>query len=391
MINRGKSARINYRCNLLNMKNLFKKSIIAILLFLVLPINVLFAQEDKQDDKTDQIFKARVVEIVKEQNVEVEKGKFVMQQNIKLEGIEGKYKGKEFMVEGIGNLDVVGKNLYAKGDEVLAIESRSDDGSMQYYISDFVRNKSINVLFVLFLIALLAVGRLKGVRAIVSLVTSFAVIVYYIIPQILGGADAIIVTIIGSIAILFSIIYLTEGFNRSSNIATGSIFICLVFTVFLSWFFVKLCKLSGTGSEEIAFLVNLKDVTINFKGLLLSGIIIGTLGVLDDVIISQISAVEELYKANELLSKKEVFKSAYNVGVSHISSMSNTLFLAYTGASFPLLLLFFSGQSAFRGLSDVLNNESIATEIVRTLAGSIGLILAVPISTWMAVMFVKKK
>lgn len=368
-----------------------KRTTFVLLSVCLLFPSIAFAQEPSPDQKTDIIFKAKVLEIVAEEEKQIDDGGSVLQQNIKLQGLSDDFKGKEVLFEGIGNLDIIGKNIYKKGDEVLVVASFSDTGEQQFYITDYVRNKSLGFLFLIFSLALLLVGRWKGLRALISLTLSFAIIVYYIVPQIIGGADAVIVTLIGSIAILFSVIYLTEGFNKNSNVASLSIFISLVFTIFLSWFFVELARLSGVSSEEIAFLADLKDVTINFKGLLLSGIIIGTLGVLDDVVVSQVAAVDQLYKANELLSKKEVFRSAYKVGISHISSMANTLFLAYAGVSFPLLILFFSGQSAFSGFFDVINNEAIATEIVRTLAGSIGLIFAVPISTWLAVVFFKEK
>ena len=132
------------------------------------------------------------------------------------------------------------------------------------------------------------------------------------------------------------------------------------------------------------FLLNIQGASIDLTGLLLAGIIIGVLGVLDDVVISQVSTVEQLKLANKHLSQKELFKKAYQVGISHIASMTNTLFLAYAGASLPLLILFGSGTSAFANWQQAINTELIATEIVRTLTGSIGLILAVPIATFIA-------
>jgi len=144
-------------------------------------------------------------------------------------------------------------------------------------------------------------------------------------------------------------------------------------------------------NEETMFLLGLGEETINFQGLLLAGIIIGTLGVLDDMVISQVAAVEQIKLANPELSKKEVFKKSYKIGVSHISSMTNTLFLAYAGAALPLLLLFSVKQEPFLTFNQVINNEMIATEIVRTLAGSIGLVLAVPVATVLAVHFLRAK
>lgn len=129
---------------------------------------------------------------------------------------------------------------------------------------------------------------------------------------------------------------------------------------------------------------------MNLQGILLSGIIIGTLGALDDIVIAQVTVVEELYSANSKMPKKEVFRKAFRVGVAHISSMTNTLFLAYAGAGLPLLILYVSGQSTFGSWDVAINNEMIATEIIRTLAGSIGIVLAVPISIFISVWVLRK-
>jgi uncharacterized membrane protein len=228
-------------------------------------------------------------------------------------------------------------------------------------------------------------------RSIVSLVITFFVIIKYLVPKILSGANPLTVTILSSFVIILTIIYITEGFKTRAHIAVLSTFISLLITIALSWFFVSLTKLSGFYEEDMAYLVNLSIGDINFKGLLLAGIMIGSLGVLDDVIVSQIATVEQLHETDKQLSKKELFKKAYDVGVSHISSMTNTLFLAYAGVSLPLLILFISGRSAFSSYAQIINNEAIATEIIRTLAGSIGLIMAVPIATSVAVYWYKSK
>lgn len=139
------------------------------------------------------------------------------------------------------------------------------------------------------------------------------------------------------------------------------------------------------------YLMNVGGETINFKGLLLAGIIIGAVGMLDDVVISQIMSAKQISEANPNQSRAEIFKRTYKVGVSHVSSMTNTLFLAYTGVSLPLLVLFISGESVFGNWTHIINNEAIATEIVRTLSGSIGLILSVPIATFIAAWWFGRK
>ena len=339
----------------------------------------------------DEMIKTKVVEIVEQRENELPDGVIVEQQNLKLEIIEGDRAGENIFFDGIGSYDVIKKNIYKTGEKVLVVGSTDDQGNTTYFIVDYIRESGLNWLLFFFCVFLVLVSGFKGIRAIVSLVASFLVIIKYIIPQILSGTNPFLVTLIGSFVILLAIIYITEGFRARSHITVVSILISLVITIIISSFFVSLAKLSGLASEETMFLISLGGAQINFQGLLLAGIIIGALGVLDDVVISQVSTVEQIIKANPEQTRDKIFKSAYEVGVSHISSMTNTLFLAYAGASLPLLILFISGESAFSSWGEIINNEAIATEIVRTLTGSIGLISAVPISTVVAIWWFTKK
>jgi uncharacterized membrane protein len=354
---------------------------------LVLPFFSVHAQEKTADDTT---FKALVLEITKQQLSTLPDGVQVEQQNLKLKALEGELKDKIVNYYGIGDVDVIKKNIYKQGDRVLVVASSDDQGQTTYYVTDYIRTNSLLLLSILFLLSLIIVGGLKGMRSILSLVLSFLVIMKYIVPQIIAGADPIIVTVIGAFMILMLIIYLTEGFNRLSHLSVASIFISLMITVGLSWLFVNLTKLSGLSSEESSFLIGVGTGTINFQGLLMAGIIIGALGVLDDIVISQVATATEIHETDKHLSRSEIFKRTYKVGISHISSMTNTLFLAYAGASLSLLVLFGSGQSGFANWGQAVNNELIATEIVRTMAGSIGLVLSVPVSTFLAAWWVKR-
>lgn len=340
---------------------------------------------------TEEVFKARVLEIIEQKENELSDGSMEVQQNLKLIGLEGELENKEFTFKGIDEFGVVKSSLYKKGDRVLAVASYDDLGNVNFYILDYVRGGIVLWLFGIFACVLLLVGRGKGFRSIISLFLTFLIIIKFIIPQILNGESILLITTAGGLLVLLAIIYITEGFNKRSHIAILSSVIVLTITILLSFLFVEVTRLSGVASEEIAYLINIGNGVINFKGLLLAGIIIGTLGVMDDVIISQVVTVEQLYKTNPAQSRKEVFSRAYEVGISHISSMTNTLFLAYAGASLPLLVLFVSGESAFSSWGQIINNEAIATEIVRTLAGSIGLICAVPISTVLATLMFKGK
>ena len=364
-----------------------KKLLYILILFLLFFPFFVFAQEDVSRDK---IFKARVVEILDSQETVLPDGTKAEQQDLKLEGLEDEFLGEEIFFGGIGEFDVIKKNIYKPGDKVLVVASFDDQGGVNYYITDFVRTNSLWWLLALFVVLLVAVGGWKGIRSLISLALTFLIIIKFIIPHILSGSDPLLFSLIGSLVILLVIIYVTEGFKTRSHIAVISTFLSLFITIFLAWFFVNLAKLSGIASEEIIYLINIGEQAINFKGLLLAGIIIGTLGVLDDVVISQVATVEQIFETNKYQTRKEIFKKAYKVGISHISSMTNTLFLAYTGVSFLLLIFFVSGESVFSSWSQIVNNEAIATEIVRTLAGSIGLVLSVPISTAIATFWFKK-
>jgi len=357
------------------------KKVLLFLLFLLIPIFV-FAQVNEAPK--DVFFKAKVIKIIEQKKSVLSDGIEVEQQNILLRGLEDPYLNKEVVFNGIANFDVIGKNIYNTGDRVLVVASHDVEGNPTYYITDYVRTKSLWWLTIIFALSLFIIGRWKGIRSILALTLTFLIIIKYIIPQILVGANPILVTIIGSFFILLAIIYITEGFSSLAHISVVSIFFSLLITVFISWAFVLFAKLTGVTSEETSFLSNIGEQAINFKGLLLAGIIIGALGVLDDVVISQVAIVEQLSKANKSLKRYEIFKRAYKVGISHIASMTNTLFLAYAGVSLPLLILFISGKSAFISWGQIINNEMIATEIIRAMSGSIGLILAVPIATLVA-------
>jgi uncharacterized membrane protein len=353
-----------------------KKVILIILLFL--PIFALA----QSDIPKEAVFKARILEIIAEEG---------NAQNLKLIGENGDYVGKKFEFNGINNLDVISQQVYEVGERVLVAVNYSLDGEPSFYVIDFVRTSQIWILFVLFFVILIFVGRLKGLRSIIALMLTFFVIIKYIIPQILSGTSPVIVTLIGSFAILLIIIYITEGFKAQAHLAVISIGLSLITTIIISSLFIGLARLTGAASEDVLFLFDIEGVTINLAGLLLAGIIIGALGVLDDVVIAQVATVEEIKKTDSSLDFKSLYKKAHNVGVSHIASMTNTLFLAYAGVSLPLLILFVSGGSAFNSLSEAINTELIATEIIRTLSGSIGLILAVPIATFIASKYYSRK
>jgi uncharacterized membrane protein len=354
------------------------------LLFLLTPIFVL-AQS------SDEIFKAEVVEILQEKEFIGEGSSKSIQQNIKLKGLKDDWQDKEIIFQGINDYQVIKNNIYEVGDKVLVAFSPGPGGEENYYITDYIRHPSLYWLALIFVILVALIGKWKGLRALIGLLASFFVIMKIIVPKILAGSNPLAISIFGSILILLLVVYLTEGINKKSHLAILSVTISLIIVGILSVLFANISKLTGMAQEEAMFLISFGKGMISFKGLLLAGIIIGTLGVLDDAVISQIASVEQIKKANSDLSKKEVYIKAMKIGVSHMSSMINTLFLVYAGASLPLLLLFTINEPPFQTFNHIINNEIIAIEIVRALAGSIGLILSIPIATFLASWFLKKE
>ena len=296
---------------------------------------------------------------------------------------KGEIKGKTIKIDS-QILEQSKKESYKAGDELLIISTKDALGKEFYYIADKIRRPSLYILFGIFILLALVMGRKQGALSLLAMAASFLVIFTYILPQIIMGQNPVLTAIIGATIIIPITFILSHGLNAKTVISIISTITALVVTGVLSYVFVHFSSLSGTASEESTFLVAEIGKNINLQGILLAGIIIASLGVLDDVTIAQASLVQELKRANEKLMFKDLFKRGMNVGRDHIASVINTLVLVYTGASLPLLLLFTYSNKSF---SEVINYEIIASEIVKMLVGSIGLILAVPITTIIAAYF----
>ncbi len=241
------------------------------------------------------------------------------------------------------------------------------------------------ILLIAFIVSMLIMGRWKGLGSLVSLGVSMVMIIGYVIPHILAGEDPVKVSLIGSVILLAATLYLTYGWNLKTHASVVSIMVSLLITGALSLFFVYLTRLTGYGDENATYLMQFSSVPIDPRGLLLGGMIIGSLGVLDDLVTSQSAAVVEIHDANPSLGFRRTFQKAMRIGQDHVAATVNTLVLAYTGAALPLLLIFTLGNGSY---SYFINSEFLAEEIVRTLVGSLGLIAAVPISTFLATVII---
>jgi uncharacterized membrane protein len=267
-----------------------------------------------------------------------------------------------------------------KVGQVVEIAAVPEGNETYYEVLEWVRRPVLAWLLGLFVLVTVIIARLKGLRAILSTTLSLGIVILYIVPQILNGSSPILVSLIGAGGILLLSIYFVHGFNWSTSAALISTLLTVALTLGLGLLFIRLSHLTGFGSEE-ALYFNIAAEQINLRGLILAGLIIGALGALTDTSVVQASLVRELSHVNPKLGTLELYQRGMAVGRDHIGSLVNTLVFAYTGAALPMLLMLLVNDFSLR---HALNMELIATEIVHTLVGSIGLVWAVPLTTMIA-------
>jgi uncharacterized membrane protein len=266
------------------------------------------------------------------------------------------------------------------GDEILVLANENFDGTYFYSFYEYQRRTPLLLLALVFVAAVVVLGRWRGVGAISGLVASFAVLGAFVLPSLLDGNSPVLVALVGASMIAFIALFLAHGFTLETAVALLASFASLAITGILGWLFIAAAKFTGY-TEEYTFFLDALGRDIDPRGLILAGVVIGSLGVLDDVTVTQVSAVWTLRDSNPSATNGQIYRSALRIGRDHISSTVNTLFLAYAGASLPLLLLFSEANQSF---ASVVVREAVAVEIVRALVGSIGLVASVPISTWLA-------
>ena len=272
------------------------------------------------------------------------------------------------------------------GDGIVLTYQSQLEPRFQYRFWDYQRDVPLTALVVLFVVAVLALGRWQGLRALVGLGITGVVMVAFLFPAVLDGKDPTAVALVSAVLIALVALYLTHGVTERTTVALLGTFAALGLTAVLAAVFTSLARFTGFGTED-AYFLQVASSGVDIKGLVLAGIIIGSLGVLDDVTVTQVSAVWQLHQANPSFGARRLYGAAVAIGRDHIASTVNTLVLAYAGASLPLLLLF---TQAGRSLVDVAAGELVAVEVVRTLVGSIGLVAAVPVTTALAALVVTR-
>lgn len=361
-----------------------KRYIFLVVFFLIVSAPSARADQSELVPEKVVMMKAKVLHVDKQERKDV-LGTNVQTnlQTLRVEVLDGPEKGKVVTVEN--------DYLSLKVDEVFYMTHTSDtlDGNEYYTVNDPYRLPSLFLLIALFVGVVFVFGGKQGIRGLVSLVGSFLVIFYVLLPAILHGYSPLLVTVgVASLIIILGS-YVTHGFTRSTTAAVIGMILTVCVTGAIAYWSVGLTRLSGFGSEEAVYLNLNARGSIDILGLLLGSIIIGLLGVLYDAAIGQAVSVEELLRIAPHVSKKIIYERAIRIGREHIGALVNTLAIAYVGASLPLLLLFYQTTNA--GILPIINTEIFATEIVRIMVGSIGLVLAIPITTIVAVWFLARR
>lgn len=336
-----------------------------------------------QEEKT---YEAIITQVTEEKHIKIN-GKEQLYQKLQAQITTGDRKGKTISLEN-GNIPSTKVLDYATDDAIVVTAFTGQNGKEFFTISDYVRRSPLLTLFLIFIALVIVIGGKRGVASILGMVFSFALIFLFVLPQILAGHDPILIVILASAVIIPFSFYLSHGINRKTTASVLGTLISLIITGILATIFVGAAKFTGFASDEANFLQAARPDVINMQGLLLAGILIGTLGILDDITISQAAIVQQLKETSPKLKFYQLFTKTMDVGRDHIASTVNTLVLVYTGAALPLLLLFLDNPQP---IATVINYEIIAEEIARILLASIGLILAVPITTAIAAALIKQE
>lgn len=344
-----------------------KKFLIAVTLFLVFAGSVVASER--------VVWKAEVIEILDEGEQVILDDYTTFTQEVLLRLENGPRSGEEVKIS----------NDYTplrEGDKIYVAEI-FESGEYSYHLFEINRTPVLLLLLFVFVLLVFIFGGWQGLRGLVSLAGSLILIAFVLLPGILKGYSPILVSIcVASVIIVFGS-YITHGFNRTTTSAVFGMLITVLLSGLIAHFAVDATRLSGLADEESLYLSMNVGQSIDVLGLLFGGIIIGLLGVLYDTAISQSIAVEELVRISPDSTKTHIYKRALRIGREHIGALVDTLAIAYIGASLPLFLLFYSDQSVAHSIS--INNEVFVAEIIRTLVGSIGIVLAVPITTFLAV------
>lgn len=314
-----------------------------------------------------------------------------VKQEFEIKMLNGKFKGERYKIRNTVEAIDMHKVYVSEGDEIIVNCTLKEDGSISSIsLYEISRENYLYLLIGVFILSVIFICGKNGVKSIVTLMFTSAMILKVLIPIVISGVNPLISTLIVCFVTIASSILFLIGINRKSMISIigtfGGIIIATVSAIIVG----NLCKVTGLADSESQIIAYTNSqLGLNFKLIMFAAIVIGSLGAVMDVSVSIVSAMDELLKVNSKISKKEFIKSGMNVGKDIIGSMSNTLILAYAGGAFNFILLFAAQKMSY---TTIINMEIITTEIITAFAGSLGIVWTVPITVFaMATWNFKKK
>lgn len=356
----------------------------GMLMLLIVCMLALAGCNSSRIDENNFAEKAKVLSV---NNVEVEDEFVKANQYVTLRVLSGPHKNDEITIENALSKSYAYNIEVQEGDRVIVNLEELEDGTYDVFIVDFARDTQIYILLVLFVLAILYVGKLQGIKTILTLFLTVFIVFKVHLPLLLKGINPILVTIIAATFITIVTILFISGKEKKGIAAMIGTILGVMISGGLAFAIGAHVNLTGLSSEEAVMLMYIpQGIQFNFRGLLFAGILLGSLGAVMDVSMSIASSIEELHRVNSELSWQRLYLSGMSVGRDIMGTMSNTLILAYTGSSMPLLLLMMAYDSP---MNKMMNMDMIATEIIRSLAGSIGIVLTIPITAAVAVLLLK--
>ncbi len=358
-----------------------KISIFVILICLVIPLNV-NANSNLSEDFQTELHSAKVIEIIEEKKYNES-----TIQTLEIEITKGEYKGQKDIINNTLTNNENDIDL-KKGDNINVILSM-DEEEVNFYFHSYDKTNYLILLILIFVIFILVIGKIKGLKALISLIITILLIIFGFIPLLLNGFSPVLLSILTCILATVITFTITNGFTKKTFIAIIGVIGGLLVAGIITFIFSEIMHLTGVAGESEQMLYYIPgDITFDFKGLLFAGIIIGALGACMDVAMEITSSLYEIKYHTPKIKDNDLIKSGFNIGKDIMGTMVNTLILAYTGSSIPMLLLFMGFEKSF---NEIINLESITTELLRAISGSIGLLLTIPITIYIFVLFNKKK
>ncbi len=362
-----------------------KKILVVLVVFILICLINIYAESEITEESYVEMETAIVLEV---SDVIIDDESIGEYQNVKLKITSGKHKNEIFDVENYLTSNIAFNIFAEEGEKVIVSIEETEDGYIDVYISDYMRQHYILYLTIIYILLIIIIGKKKGLKSVITLTITVLAIMKVLLPMILKGFNPIPITIIISVGITIITLFIVGGINGKSISAVIGTSGGVVIAGLLAYYIGSKVKLTGLNSEEAMMLMYIpQEINFDFRSLLFCGIILGSLGAIMDVGMSISSSIDEINNANSNMTRQSLFLSGMNVGKDIMGTMTNTLILAYTGSTIPMLLLFMAYETS---MVKIMNLDIIATEIIRSLSGSIGLVLTIPLTAFSASVLIKR-